>query len=416
MTDSELIFKMKSDYNTDKPRYDKMKMYFDGNHDINRTYTEQENRSNQKIVCNYVGKLCEEEIAYTLGNPLSFTSYSGDKNIISDTLYNLFHWKTTHNQELMRTVEIYGKAYEVYYTNADGEFCGKILNPTNAAVYFVDDEVYRFIHFYKKRFDEGQYYDVYYPDRTDVYRNDVLIDSKDSVFHSIPVSVCEIGIEETIYSKIKSLNDSLNNILSDNANIIGDYRNAYMVVSGVTINDETAKTIKDYGIINLPTKDAKVEWLIKSLSDAYIVNQITELKSEIYTVTSHIDYQEHLQSNVSGVALRSRLISLEQRCKTIFDTISDTIYDRFKFLFEYMALRYSKNYDWRDIAIQYSPCVPQDLMGIAQTITQMDGKISLSTALSHFPWVENPSLEIEKLKQERAELEEVDLDKLNGGY
>lgn len=138
---------------------------------------------------------------------------------------------------------------------------------------------------------------------------------------------------------------------------------------------------------------------------------IKNIKDSIYSVCNHIDSQEKLQSNTSGVALRTRLVFLEQRCKTVFDAVSDTISDRIRFLFQYLSIK-NKQYDYKDITTSYSPCIPQDIQLIAQTINQLGDRISLETALAQLPFIENPINEIAKIKKEQSELQEINLDKI----
>lgn len=408
---SDILKKLIEEYTANLDKYNKMGSYYDGQHDILKNYHYEENRANQKIIVNYVHKFIEEELSYIFGNPLTYISKSGNETTVNDIDYQLSHWKATHNQELTRILEIFGTAYELYYINKQGEFCSRILNPTNGIVLTDTDDVPQmFIHFYKNKYEDSNYYDVYYSDRIEIYKDDVLIDTKKHLFNCVPVSVCTIGDEQTIYSKIKSLNDSLNSIMSDQLNTISDFRSAYLIVTGSELDEETALAMKTKGLINLKSKEGKVEWLMKEINTSYIETMLTNIKDSIYSVCNHIDGNEKLQSNTSGVALRTRLVFLEQRCKTIFDAVSDTISDRIKFLFHYLSIK-NKAYDYKDITVSYSPCIPQDIQLIAQTINQLGDKISLETALAQLPFISNPASEIAKIKKEQSELQEINLDK-----
>lgn len=233
------------------------------------------------------------------------------------------------------------------------------------------------------------------------------------MFQGCPVSVCEMeNICETIFSKIRHLQDTYNETLSDQASIVGDYRNAYLVVTGVEVNDEIAKRMEDHGLLNLPSdKNAGVHWLMKDMNDAYIQNILNDLRNAMYSACNHIDGNEKLQSNTSSLAIRSRLIFLEQRAKSMFDYIQDAIYDRIERLFEYLSLKgYQYNVD--DVQINYTPNIPVDLVTTVQVISQLGEKLSTETALSLLPFVESPAIELEKIKKERAEDETIDLDKL----
>ena len=218
------------------------------------------------------------------------------------------------------------------------------------------------------------------------------------------------SISETIFSKIRHLQDTYNETLSDQASIIGDYRNAYLVVTGVEVTDEIAKKMEDHGLLNLPAeKNASVNWLLKNINDAYIQNILSDLRNAMYSVCNHIDGNEKLQSNTSSLAIRSRLIFLEQRAKSMFDYVQDAIYDRIERLFEYLSIK-GIDYDISDVQINYTPNVPVDLATTVQVISQLGDKLSTETALSLLPFVESPAIELEKIKKERAEAEYIDLD------
>jgi SPP1 family phage portal protein len=218
------------------------------------------------------------------------------------------------------------------------------------------------------------------------------------------------NLHDTIFYKIRLLQDSYNKLLSDQASIIGDYRNAYLLVTGVEMNEETAEELKNHGLLNLPG-DGKASWLMKEMNASYIENMITTVRNSMYSVCNHIDGNEKLQSNTSSLAIRSRLVFLEQRSRAMADYIQDAIYDRIERLFEYLSYK-SLCFDIADIKVNFTPNIPVDITATVQAISQLGDKISTETALSLLPFVENPLQEIAKIKKERAELEEIDLDKI----
>lgn len=183
-------------------------------------------------------------------------------------------------------------------------------------------------------------------------------------------------------------------------------------MSGASVTDDSADMLKHKGIINIPSEKSNVSWLIKNIDSSYIDSMLKEIRDSIYSVCNHIDSNFQIQSNTSGSMLRNRLLFLETRCRTIWDSITDIIYDRLKFLFEYLNLK-NKVYDWRDISLSFSANVPQDIEMMSRVIMNIGDKISQETAISLLGISENPANEIAKLKKERGELAEIDLDKIN---
>ncbi len=417
MTDKQLLSKMIADYQNKKQDYHVMSRYYKGDHDINYHYNKFPNRANQVVIDNYINKFINEEVQYSLGNPISYVSLSGNDEIIDKIFQNLYHWKDNHNQELMRNLEIYGKAYLLHYVDAKGRFSERILNPENAIVYRNSDGIpVRFIHFYKKKYEDCEYRDVYYPDgKICIYRDNTLIEKKTNFFNGIPVSICELeNIEDTIFCKIKKLQDAYNEILSDQVNTISDYRRAYLVISGVQVDENTTGMMQKHGLLNLPSvSNTTAKWLVKDMPDIYIENNLKRIRSAMYETCNHIDGNEKLQSNTSGTALRNRLVFLEQRCNLMLNIVINSMYDRLERLFEYLAVK-GKAYPLPDIKIVATPSIPQDKISIIQALSQLGigDHISLETALSRIPFIENPQNEIAKIKAERKDNQQIELDKI----
>ena len=72
MTDKQLIDRMVQEYNVNKQLYHSMDRYYRGDHDINYHYCKFPNRANQIVIDNFINKFVNEEIQYSLGNPISY--------------------------------------------------------------------------------------------------------------------------------------------------------------------------------------------------------------------------------------------------------------------------------------------------------------------------------------------------------
>jgi SPP1 family phage portal protein len=239
----------------------------------------------------------------------------------------------------------------------------------------------------------------------------------------VPVSIVKIGsYYESLYRKIKGLQDAYETNLSDISNEISDFRNAYLKITGCELDDETkdedGKTdldkMKELGILNMPTKDADAAWVIKNINDSFIQNTLSTQEDKIYQLSSHINHNEKLASNTSSLALKNRLISLEQKCSDNIQALTDAIKLRLQFLFEYLKIKENKSYDWKDIDSKFTPNIPSDDLMMAQIISQLNGKLSIKTGLSQLSFVSNPGAEMKQL-QEENKANSIGADLLNGG-
>lgn len=401
-----------------------MQDYYIGNSDTIRNFQIITDRTNQKAAVNYTRKFIKEEVAYILGNDITYITKSSDEDIITAITTNLAHWSEKHDQNLCTNMLKFGKAFELYYLNANGKFSAKVLSPLEGyALTDENDNIALFMHFFKKRFyDKNTYMDLYLPNGIIEHYNCgisgtglTLIGEDKHIFKNVPVSICTISEDaenDTIYSDIKLLQDSYEEVLSTIVSEIGDFRQAYLKMTNCDVEDEDLVKMKKLGILKIPTKDSDVDYLIKNINDTFIQNTLTTLEEKMYEIVSHINNNVSPSSNTSSLALRTRLISLESRCKLNGDAIVDCIKNRLKFLFEYLYIKEGFNYNYLDIKPQLTPYVPSDDTATAQIISQVGDRVSTETLIGRFSFIDNPKEEIAKIKKERSEMDSIDLDKI----
>ena len=134
----------------------------------------------------------------------------------------------------------------------------------------------------------------------------------------------------------------------------------------------------------------------------------------MYQIACHINHNEKMQSNTSSLALRSRLIALENKCELEEKAHKNIVKDRLKFLCRYLNLKKSKTYDYKDIKALYTPNIPQDDLSTAQMLSQVPEKIiSKDTSRGLFSFINNKVAEAEKVKTEQdEELPNINLDEV----
>lgn len=394
-----------------KQKCEKIYDYYRGITDAISNYKMVTERSNIKINTNFLKKFVKEEVSYSVGNDITYTSKTGNERLIDDIDYYLEHWDEDHDTNLAKTMILYGTAYELYYIDGDNELFSKVISPRRGfTIEDEDNNVLFFVYTYYIKVNGN------YEERIKVYDDKFIyyfdssfneIDTpKPHIFGCVPVGVARLsseGIYDTLYNDIKGLQDAIETNLSDISNEISDFRNAYLVFTGCEIEQEKASEMKKDGIMQIPVSDGKVEWLIKNINDTFIQNTLSTLEDKMYQITSHINHNEKIQSNTSSVALRSKLISLEEKCKLNQKALTNCLKKRLKILFRYLNIMEGKNYDFRDVKIKFTPNIPQDDLMIAQIISQLGDKLSTETALSLLSFIENPSLEVQKLKIELEE-------------
>ena len=233
----------------------------------------------------------------------------------------------------------------------------------------------------------------------------------------MPVSVGNLTQEkydDSLYKDIKGLQDAFETNLSDIGNEISDFRNAYLLFKNASIDEAQVGKMKELGIIQFPNStNGDAGWLIKNINDTFIQNTLDRYVDTMYQIACHINHNEKMQSNLSGIALRSRLIALENKCELEQKAHYNVIKNRLKFLCRYLNLKKNKNYDYKNVKAIYTPNIPQDDLSTAQMLSQTpEGIISKDTARGLFSFINNKVAEAEKVKKEQREEIPTDLDEL----
>lgn len=417
----KLVKKAYGSYWVFKNIYEKMYRYYKGDTDAIRRYLFVTERSNLKINLNYIKKFIKEEVAYTLGNDITYESRTDNENVVKDIEYYTAHWNELHDSDLMKYLIIFTKVYELYYIDDNADFCSKIIKPTEGYAYYDESskKILFFIHAFKNDFDTtNSYIDVYTADK--VYHFDGKFNEisppTQNIFGEVPVSIGELteeGFDDSLYKDLKGLQDAFETNLSDIGNEISDFRNAYLLFKNSQINEEDIPDMKRLGILQLPGEKADASWLIKNINDTFIQNTLDRYEDTMYQLACHINHNESLQSNLSGVALRSRLIVLENKCSLEIKAHKNIVKNRLRFLFRYLDLKKNKNYDYKDVKALYTPNIPSDDLSTAQMLSQApEGVISKDTARGLFSFINNKVAEAEKIKEEQDEEIQMDLNNL----
>lgn len=392
--------------------YNKMYDYYKGDTDAIKKYLFVTERSNLKTSANFIKKFIKEEVAYTLGNDITYESRSDNENVIKDIEYYTAHWDELHDTNLMKYLLIFTKVYELYYIDDNADFCSKIIKPTEGYAYYDESskKVLFFIHSFKNDFEPTvSYLDVY--TESYIYHFDSkfnqIKEPTVNILGEVPVTVGDLteeGADDSLYKDIKGLQDAFETNLSDVGNEISDFRNAYLVFKNSSVENDDLPKMKKLGILQLPGERADAEWLIKNINDTFIQNTLDRYEDTMYQLACHINHNEKLQSNLSGITLRSRLIVLENKCNLQIKAHKNMVKNRLRFLFKYLDLKKDKKYDYKDVKALYTPNIPSDDLATAQMLAQVPtGTISKDTAMGLFSFINNKVAEAEKVKKEQEE-------------
>lgn len=401
----------------------KYKDYYNGNHVILSDYDMQDSRSNRKLIFNFPHKFVDNETGYLLGKPVNFISKKDNQAAVDCIDLNTSHWDKEHNINLRKQSEIYGESYELHYINTDGEFCATVLIPLNC--YCLEDgsaerNVVLALHKFLKAFvDDVEFLDVYTDSEIQHYELKdgglTYTGKHPHIFGRVPVVICPANTErKSGFEDVVSLFDAYNAINSDLVNEIADHRNAYLVIENAKLEEEDLTKMKAMGIIQVP-KGGKVSWLTKDINDSFVQNELENIERKIYDMMDEVNFNENWAANTSSLALRNKLLNLENRVSMREAFMERVIKQRVRNLFFFIKKKQGVSYDYRDIVVKFTRNLPTDLVGLADVIVKLKEVCSQETLLTLLPFIESPTVEIKKYKQEQASLVSTEVDGADDG-
>lgn len=435
------------DFLVKKSYYLEIDRYYYGNTHALKQDAYIPGRSNARVKTNFIQKLVDEEAMYSFGNKVTFKaieeSHKSALNLIS---YYFKNNGAGYDGASGKRLIQFNLGYEISYLTTDKKFKSKWVSPLEGTGYFNEyDEMEYFLYIHTVREENKlvNHIDVY--DNEFVYylnqNLEEISPTKVHNFKTLPVGVAMVDRvsytekngyiegDKTIYRTIKTLQDNIEQNLSDITQEITDFHNAILKFYGITLEDkidEEGKVILDAqgrplkrepilssnSILYFEDKTKEdAEWLIKDINDTFIKNTRDDMKDLIYTLTNHIDNNEKMSSNLSGIALRSKLQSLEARVKANEAAMEDILRKRIQCLFNYLRLTGKGDFDENLISIEFTPCVPQDLQVIADVISKIPHEVlSFETKRSMLPNVNNVESEQTRIDAEKKAAEpQIDL-------
>ncbi|OPX48489.1 phage portal protein [Clostridium thermobutyricum] len=438
-------------YVADLSDYQTMWNYYKGETDIGTTYKRSKLGNNRIVKANFIKKFINEEVAFGTGNPITYTRELNIDEILNniDTPVDTIETKIINtvmnnndantDSQLMKNLLVFGEAMELYYIK-NNSFKIKELNSLNCYVNLDENnEIIEAIYVYSvankdqinTTFTNKLDTRIDYITNSQVITYDIdfnQLNVKPHYFGVVPIGYCNLidGIYNTLFTDLKTLQDNIENVLSDFSNEIGDSRLSYLILKNMGLSDEEivdekgnrltldeqAKKIismfRDNGILLLndsKENPANADYLIKNINPQIHKNLLDILQDDIYQISQHINLNQQQSSNTSGVALMTRIIALRNKIKIQQNCMTQAIKKRILCMLTALNKIYSQNLDATKVGIKYTLNVPSDDSAMADIITKLvpGGILSAETGLSNLSFVNNPKLEYQKAQAEQQE-------------
>lgn len=395
----------------DAERKRRLKRYYLGEMAISGKMGRTNTDINNRLTSNYCSYIVNTATGFFLGKPLTYQSAKDISGLLDIFKYND---ESAHNLQLAEEAAITGAAYEFLYLDGDAQIRLACV-PSEQIILVVDATLEENIRYALRRYGTqnfdgskgAEFVDVYDAENISHYSFDgalKLLETRRHYFSDVPVvEFANNQNRRGDFEDVMSLVDAYNKAQSLTLDDMEDFTDAFLLLKGLGgTTPEDVRELRRNKVISLD-EGGGAEWLIKNLNDTFIENMKSRLQKDIHKFSNVPDMtDENFAGNVSGVAIAYKLIGLEHVRSRKEREFKKGLQRRIELIGGVLGLKGQKAVDFRDVTMQFTANLPQDIQALSQVVNQLDGLVSRKTLLGLLPFVEDVDSELKEMEDENG--------------
>jgi SPP1 family phage portal protein len=402
-------------------RYKKLLAAYESDHDILHQQAKKNGKPDNRIVVNFPKYIVDTMNGFFIGNPIKVVA---DDTAVAEYVDYLdqYNDQDDNNAELSKIMSIFGKGYEMYFTDEEAALCITYLTPIESFMIFDDSILERPLYFVRRYTDRekiewgsisNEYGVRYFKITGGVKFTDE--DWQPHYFPGVPATeYIENAEKQGIFEPVLSMVNAYNKALSEKANDVDYFADAYLKILGVLLEEEQLKHIRDNRIINFEGTDLEkliVEFMDKPNGDGTQENLLNRLEKLIFHISMVANISDENFGAATGIALKYKLQAMSNLEKTKERKFTSGMNRRYKLLFGHPASKVQKD-AWVQLHYQYTPNFPANLLEEVQIAAQMEGITSHETQLKVISVVDDVQGELDKIEEENKAAEQTIVDQM----
>lgn len=365
-------------------------------------------KPNNRLATNFAKYIVDTMNGFFCGIPIKVTSNDERINEFLQR-YDRYNSMDDQNAEIAKTCDIFGSAYEMYYVDEMGEVASTVLSPMNA-----------FIIYNESIIPQPRYFVRLYTDNHNVKRGSISdsetvryfkhdggikFDEYEKMhgFDGVPATEFLENAERTgLFEPVMSLINAYNKAISEKANDVDYFADAYLKILGAKLEREDLQTIRDDRIINFDgIEDGKlvVEFMDKPNGDETQENLIDRLRTDIFQISMVANISDENFGASSGIALKYKLLAMSNLAKMKQNKFIGAMNRRYRLICSNPVTE-AKADDWLFVDYQFTQNIPANQLEEAQIAAQLSGVVSKETQLKSLSIVDDAKDEIKKIDAE----------------
>ena len=414
--DTEMTLTLLSEFLTKhthevKNRYEPLYDAYTSDHEILHDPAKPKYKPDNRVVVNFPKYIVDTMNGFFVGNPIKIIA---EDETVADYVEYLdrYNDQDDNNAELAKICSIYGKGHEMYYTDEESELCITYLDPKEAFMIYDESIIERPLFFVRRYVDREGFEYGSISDETSVRNFKVtgglrwLDEWTPHYFPGVPATeYVENGERQGIFEPVMSMVNAYNKAISEKANDVDYFADAYLKVLGTTVDNDDVQFIRDNRIVNFEGDGSDkiiAEFMEKPNSDTTQENLLERLERLIFQISMVANISDENFGTSSGIAMKYKLQSMSNLEKTKERKFAAGMNRRYQLLFGHPASKVPAD-AWIQLQYKFTPNIPANLQEEAQIASQLEGIVSHETQLKVISAVENVKGELDKIEEENKE-------------
>lgn len=398
-----------------KPRLDRLGRYYETQHDIGKRKFDDPTKPNHRIVNPYPKYITDIATGYFLGAPVK---YGTDDDLLMEKLQDLLDNNDdgTHNLSLGKHMSIFGTAFEFVYVNPVAEIKFTTLDPRSTFVVY--DDTVEAAPLFAVRF----YSTLDYMENTEQMHVELFTDKAIFHFEKVEDELIERELsshffggvpvieyknnEERLgdFEPVLSLVDAYDLAVSDTANDLSYFTDAYLKLSGMEETEpEDVARMKQDRVLLIP-EGGDASFLVKQSDYNAVEVYKKRLREDIHKFSMTPDLTDsNFASNASGVAMKYKVFGLENVTVNKEGSFKESLSNRMRLLVTMLNVK-GGNHDPDGVYFTFHRNLPQDNEALIKMAKELLGLVSHETAISSLPSniVDDVAFEMKRIEEERT--------------
>lgn len=411
--DTEMTLELLSEFLTKhsqdvRRRDEELHKAYVSDHDILHVAPKPSYKPDNRIVVNFPKYIVDTMNGYFLGNPVKILAE--DEQVTEYVEYiDQYNNQDDNNAELSKICSIYGKGHEMYFTDEDSELCITYLDPIESFMIYDESIIERPLYFVRRYTDRENIEWGSISDKTSVRNFKVTgglqwtSEWEPHYFPDVPATeYVENDERQGIFEPVLSMVNAYNKAVSEKANDVDYFADAYLKILGTKVDAEDVQFIRDNRIANFSGDDSEkitAEFMEKPNSDTTQENLLDRLERLIFQVSMVANISDENFGTSSGIAMKYKLQAMSNLEKTKERKFTAGMTRRYKLLFGHPASKVPAD-SWVQLQYKFTPNIPANLQEEAQIAAQLEGIVSHETQLKVVSAVEDVKSELDKIEEE----------------